>query len=198
MQHGHLRDVKCFKCLGHRHIAMEYLVDGKLIVVKRSFNIHASDDEQQRENIFHTWCHIQGKVCSVIIDGGSCNSPFFCGVGIPYKLQWLNDGGEIKVPKQAIIPFSIGKYSDEVLYDVVSMHGGHLLLGRPLKYDRQMIRLKEKCEKSKAKEKEKNVESEQEKRNKKKKESEVRSRESNMRKEERVFEKVSFYANKRA
>ena len=25
-----------------------------------------------RETIFHTCCHIEGKVCSVIIDGGSC------------------------------------------------------------------------------------------------------------------------------
>ena len=28
--------------------------------------------EQQRENIFHTRCHINNKVCNMIIDGGSC------------------------------------------------------------------------------------------------------------------------------
>ena len=28
----------------------------------------------QRENIFHTRCHVQNKVCSVIIDGGSCTN----------------------------------------------------------------------------------------------------------------------------
>ena len=27
--------------------------------------------EQQRENIFHTRCHINNKVCSIIIDGGA-------------------------------------------------------------------------------------------------------------------------------
>ena len=27
--------------------------------------------EQQRENIFHIRCHINNKVCSMIIDGGS-------------------------------------------------------------------------------------------------------------------------------
>ena len=32
------------------------------------------EDEVQRENIFHTRCHVQNKVCSVIFDGGSCTS----------------------------------------------------------------------------------------------------------------------------
>ena len=30
------------------------------------------DVDQQRENTFHNCCHIQNKVCSIIIDGGSC------------------------------------------------------------------------------------------------------------------------------
>ena len=30
------------------------------------------DDELQQENIFHTRCHVQNKVCGLIIDGGSC------------------------------------------------------------------------------------------------------------------------------
>ena len=30
--------------------------------------------EQQRENIFHTRCHINNKVCSMIIDVGSCTN----------------------------------------------------------------------------------------------------------------------------
>ena len=32
------------------------------------------DDEVQRENIFHTRCQVQNKVCSVIINGGSCTN----------------------------------------------------------------------------------------------------------------------------
>ncbi|KAL4295181.1 hypothetical protein GQ457_12G014720 [Hibiscus cannabinus] len=31
----------------------------------------------------------------------------------PYNLQWLNNGDEIKVTKQVVVPFSIGKYKDE-------------------------------------------------------------------------------------
>jgi len=37
----------------------------------RSFG-HVNDVDKQRENIFHTRCHIQNKICIMIIDGGSC------------------------------------------------------------------------------------------------------------------------------
>ena len=35
-----------------------------------------------------------------------------------------------------LVTFSIGKYLDEVLCDVVPMHAGHILLGRPWQYER--------------------------------------------------------------
>ncbi|KAL4296921.1 hypothetical protein GQ457_12G014120 [Hibiscus cannabinus] len=54
----------------------------------------------------------------------------------PYRLQWLNDGGEVRVMKQALVPFTIGKYKDEVLCDVVTMDACHLLLGRPWQFDK--------------------------------------------------------------
>ena len=100
------------------------------------------NDEVQRDNIFHIRCHIQNKVCSVIIDGGSCtnvaSTTLVEKLGLPvikhprpYKLQWLNDSGEVRVNKQVLISFRIGKYEDEVLCDVVPMQAGHLLLGQP-------------------------------------------------------------------
>jgi len=49
----------------------------------------------------------------------------------PHKLQWLSEEGEIVVNKQVLIIFSIGKYKDEVLCDVVPMEATHVLLGRP-------------------------------------------------------------------
>jgi len=57
----------------------------------------------------------------------------------PYKLQWLSKEGEIMVNKQILITFSIEKYQYEVLCDVVSMEAIHILLGRPLQYDRQVL-----------------------------------------------------------
>ena len=91
-------------------------------------------------------CHVQNKVCSVIIDGGSCtnvaSTTMVEKLGMPtskhprpYKLQWLNDSGEVSMNKQVLVSFSIGKYEDEVLCDVVSMQAEHLLLGRPWKFD---------------------------------------------------------------
>ncbi|XP_012472427.1 uncharacterized protein LOC105789600 [Gossypium raimondii] len=56
----------------------------------------------------------------------------------PYKLQWLNDGDELKVTKQAVVAFSIRKYQDEVVCDIVPMHAGHLLLGHPWQFDRRV------------------------------------------------------------
>ncbi|XP_059289236.1 uncharacterized protein LOC132042720 [Lycium ferocissimum] len=41
----------------------------------------------------------------------------------------------MRVNQQAIIKFSIGKYQDEILCDVVPMQAFHLLLGRPWQFD---------------------------------------------------------------
>ncbi|XP_060190611.1 uncharacterized protein LOC132619862 [Lycium barbarum] len=41
----------------------------------------------------------------------------------------------MRVNKQAIIKFSIGKYQDEIFCDVVPMQACHLLLGRPWQFD---------------------------------------------------------------
>ncbi|XP_060211914.1 uncharacterized protein LOC132639485 [Lycium barbarum] len=86
------------------------------------------------------------KVCSLIIDGGSCTNAVnqFLVDSMkfpthkhtsPYKLQWFNECGEMRVIKQDVIKFSIGKYQDEILCDVVPMQDFHLLLGRPWKFD---------------------------------------------------------------
>ena len=45
----------------------------------------------------------------------------------------------MRVTKQVLIVFAIGKYSDEILCDVVPMHATHLLLGRPWQFDRKAI-----------------------------------------------------------
>jgi len=46
---------------------------------------------------------------------------------------------EIIVNKQVLIAFSIGKYKNEVLCDVVPMEVTHILLGRPWQYDRKIL-----------------------------------------------------------
>ncbi|KAA3477976.1 Transposon Ty3-I Gag-Pol polyprotein [Gossypium australe] len=102
------RDIKCFKCLERGHI-----------------------------------------VCSLVINGGSCTNVASTLLveklslpttkhPRPYKLQWLNEGVELRVTKQASISFTIRKYQDQVLCDVVSIYGGHLLLRRPWQFDRRV------------------------------------------------------------
>ena len=49
----------------------------------------------------------------------------------PYNLRWLNNNGQVKVTRQVLISFSIGRYKDEVLCDVVPMQAKYLLLSRP-------------------------------------------------------------------
>ncbi|XP_024013092.1 uncharacterized protein LOC112087299 [Eutrema salsugineum] len=124
---------------------------GELLLARRTLNIQSKEEEQeQRENLFHTRCLVQGKVCSLIIDGGSCTNvaseEMVKKLGLkmtkhprPYKLLWLNETGEMKVQNQVLVPISIGKYEDEVLGDVLAMEAGHILLGRPWQSDRTVL-----------------------------------------------------------
>ncbi|XP_040994309.1 uncharacterized protein LOC121240848 [Juglans microcarpa x Juglans regia] len=122
-------------------------VVGDLLVARRVLNVQVKEEESnQRENLFHTRCFVNNKVCSVNIDGGSCTKVASTYLveklalttlkhPQPYRLQWLNECGEIKVTRQVLVALSIGKYEDEVLCDVVPMHACHSLLGRPWQYD---------------------------------------------------------------
>ncbi|PKI60872.1 hypothetical protein CRG98_018745 [Punica granatum] len=77
--------------------------DALTLVARRALSLQTKGvEEMQRENIFHTRCYIKDKVCSVIIDGGSCtnvaSTTMVEKLGLPmlkhprpYKLQWLND-----------------------------------------------------------------------------------------------------------
>jgi hypothetical protein len=54
-------------------VCIEYPIEGEALVVRSALNMHIKVDdlECQRDNIFHTRCHVHNKVCSFIIDGGS-------------------------------------------------------------------------------------------------------------------------------
>ena len=64
------------------------------------------EDDVQQEDIFHTRCHVQNKVCNVIFDGGSWTNVASTTLveklrlptskhPRPYRFQWLNDSGEL-------------------------------------------------------------------------------------------------------
>ena len=121
------------------------------LVTRRALSAQTRGHEkEQRENIFHTRCHVLDKVCSMIIDGGSCtnvaSTTIVKKLGLvttshprPYKLQWFNDGGEVRVNRQVLVTFRVGKYEDQVLCDVAPMDAGHILLGRPWQFDRHVV-----------------------------------------------------------
>ncbi|KAF7835137.1 hypothetical protein G2W53_009996 [Senna tora] len=124
--------------------------EGESLVVRRDLICQTEKHvlNEQRENIFRTRCRVKNKVCRLIIDGGSVTNVASTTMveklnlptvrhPRPYKLQWSNECGEIKVDKQVLVSFSIGKYCDEILCDVVHMHAGHILLGRPWELDRK-------------------------------------------------------------
>ena len=126
-------------------------VQKELFVARRALNAQIKDahTDEQREHIFYTRCYIGTKVCSLVIDGGSCanlaSSLIVDKLNLstmkhprPYKLQWFNDSGEAKVTRQVLISLSIGKYHDEIICDVVPMCSGHVLLGRPWQFDRRV------------------------------------------------------------
>lgn len=122
---------------------VEYPVDRELLLARRTLSMQIKEGKKvQRESIFHTRCYVNNKICSMVIDRGSCTN--VASISLVenlnlttlkhpklYKLQWLNDYGQVKVNKQVLILFLIGKYKDEVICDVVLMHAGHILLGRP-------------------------------------------------------------------
>lgn len=56
-----------------------------------------------------------------------------------YKLQLLNECGEMKITKQGKILFFISKYKDEVVCDVVPICARHLFLGHSWQYDRKVV-----------------------------------------------------------
>jgi len=128
-----------------------YPCEGELMMIRKTLSNQTSVNiETQRENIFHTRCKVFENICSLIVDSGSyCNC---CSVRMveklnlqvvphpkPYKLQWINEDGELTVDKQVKVEFSVGNYKDNVLCDVVPMEACHILLGRPWKFDKKTM-----------------------------------------------------------
>nr|GEX13089.1 hypothetical protein [Tanacetum cinerariifolium] len=95
-------------------------------------------------------CTIKGKVCSLIINRGSCanaaSTYMVEKLGLstmkhphPYKRQWLSQGNEVKVTRQVIVPFSMGTvYHGEITCDVVPMDACHLFLDRPWLFNKHV------------------------------------------------------------
>ena len=132
----------------------EHIIDGdcgetlSLIVQKLLYNQPIKEEHPQRRNVFRARGTINGKVCNIIIDGGSSENMIAASVvkklGLktkrhprPYKVGWIHEGHEeTKVTETSLVKFSLGgKYFDEEQCDVIDMTVCHLLLGRPWQSD---------------------------------------------------------------
>lgn len=91
-------------------VDVEEPVHGDWLVTRRALSLKpkGDGDEEQREDIFHTRCHVRDNVCTLIVNSGSCTNVASTllvekltlhTMRHPklYKLQWLNECGEVKV-----------------------------------------------------------------------------------------------------
>ena len=132
----------------------EHIIDGdcgetvSLMVRKLLYNQPMKEEHPQRRSVFRTRGTINGKVCNIIIGGGSFENMIAASVvkklGLkterhprPYKVGWIHEGHEeTKVTETCLVKFSLGgKYFDEAECDVIDMTVCHLLLGRPWQSD---------------------------------------------------------------
>lgn len=125
---------------------------GRLLVLRRACLAPVTQDEQWlRTNIFRSTCTIKDRVCSFVINSGSCRNVIseeaVDKLGIkgekhpsPYNLGWLNNTATIRITQRAIVPFSIGPhYRDRMYCDIAPIDFCHLLLGRPWEFDRRVM-----------------------------------------------------------
>jgi len=106
---------------------------------------------EQRESIFHTWCTMNGNVCSLIIDGGSCATVASKAMmeklklaisshPSPYTIQSLNQGKGFQISSRCFLILSVRKnYKDELWHNIIPMDACHVLLGCPWLFDRRHI-----------------------------------------------------------
>jgi hypothetical protein len=110
----------------------------------------AQESSAQRTRLFRTACKTKDRKCKVIVDSGSTDNLISTEMvekielettdhPSPYKVSWLQKGHQVSVTKQCLVEFKIGGYNDKVLCDVIPMDVCHLLLGRPWKYDRNVV-----------------------------------------------------------
>jgi len=124
---------------------------GKLIaVVKKDLGERVNEETgAQRGNTFRTRCLEDDQACSMMIDSGSSTNTVSTLLveklhqptvkhPRPYKLQWFNERGVVRVTKQVLVTFSIGSYTDGIPCGVAPTHAGHILLGRPRRFDRRV------------------------------------------------------------
>ncbi|GJT82494.1 transposon ty3-I gag-pol polyprotein [Tanacetum coccineum] len=116
-------------------------------VVQRTLCSPKVSNSSQRNKIFQTKCLVKEKICSIIIDGRSCENLVSKALvkvlklptephPNPYQIGRIKKGPTLKVTEICKVPLAIGKhYNELVTCDVVDMEACHVLLGRLWQHD---------------------------------------------------------------
>ena len=94
-------------------------------VIRRLMLTPKQEDNTQCHQLFRTRCMIGGRVFDLIVDSGSSENIISRNVvrklqlpvekhPNPYTIGWIKAAEKIDVQERCKVPFSIGKYSDEV------------------------------------------------------------------------------------
>jgi hypothetical protein len=157
---------KSYECLdkkkngGETHIAeaqgwnveVEDIEGGSSLMMRKVLLKPEKEAENpvQRNSLFRTACKTKDRVCKVIVDNGITENLVSTKMvenmeletvahPSPYKVSWRQKGHQVNVTKQCLVEFKIGGYKNEILCDVIPMDVCHQLLGRPWKYDRNVV-----------------------------------------------------------
>jgi hypothetical protein len=134
------------------NVEAEDVEGGRLMMMRKVLLTPEKEVESpvQRNRLFQTACKTKDRVCKVIVDSGIIDNLVSTEMvenleletiehPSPYRVSWLQKGHQVNVTKQCLVEFKIGGYNDKILCDVIPMDVFHLLLGRPWKYDINVI-----------------------------------------------------------
>lgn len=119
-----------------------------LIVVKCALTQQKPEDDWRWTNIFSIYAKCSEKNCKVMVDSGSCtnvvstNTVKRLGLSLiphpwPYLVMWV-DASSIPVSHRCQVPIKLSSYKDTLWCDVVPMDVGHIILGQPWLYNRDV------------------------------------------------------------
>ncbi|RDY12030.1 hypothetical protein CR513_03228, partial [Mucuna pruriens] len=103
-----------------------------------SSEVECSNDSSQMRMI-SSRCHVKGKLCYIIIDGGNSVNVASLRIVEKLNLPTLVHLRPYNVDKQVSLAFTLGKYSDEILCNVVPMEATYILLGDPQTLSRREL-----------------------------------------------------------
>ena len=103
------------------------------LIVRRVFHTTPrTKKSDQREIIFQSKCKVKGRVCDLIIDGGSesncVSKQLVSELNLetkppphPYKMKWLENKASGSVNKQCSMSLTLGTYTNDVLCYVMCL-----------------------------------------------------------------------------